>query len=56
MSTFEGGLDTEGASRPDGKLVGESLRSKDPTRFRLWKVECLAAFNADGANPEHHSG
>ena len=32
-------LDTEGASRPDGKLVGESLRSQDPARFRLWKVE-----------------
>ena len=52
----ESGLDTEGASRSAREPVGESLRSKDPARFRLWKVERIAAFNADGANLERFSG
>ena len=52
----EGGLDTEGASGLDSEPAGESLRSKDPAGFRLWKVERVTAPNADGANLESISG
>jgi len=52
----KGGLDTEGASGTAREPTGESLRSKDPARFRLWKVERVTAPNADGANLESISG
>jgi hypothetical protein len=51
----DGSPDTEGASRPDGEPAGESLRSKNPAGFGLWKVERLEAFDADGANLDYHS-
>ncbi len=55
VRSSNGGLDTEGASRPDGEPAGESLRSKDPTKFYLWKVERLEAPDADGASPDNSS-
>jgi hypothetical protein len=51
-----GGLGAEGASRSDGKPAGESLRSRDPTRFHLWKVGHGRMSDADGASPENSSG
>jgi hypothetical protein len=53
---IESGLDTEGASESAREPASESLRSKDPTRFRLWKIERITAPNADGANLESVSG
>jgi hypothetical protein len=53
---FREWLDTEGASGPAREPAGESLRSKDPTRFHLWKIERITAPNADGANLESISG